>query len=146
MTSSHNNRRIAGVIAAALALGAAGPAGALPVGSDAPVAVAPPAHAQQYGRANVLPPFSGLHVTRAGEVPFVPRHVKGFPEATAAPVPTTTPRAVVTHPGTAGGSDLAYILVGGGIAVAVTGMGGALAVSRRRTARTAAPARPKIAA
>jgi hypothetical protein len=145
MTSSHNNRRIAGVIAAALALGAAGPAGAVPVGSDAPVAVAPPAHAQHYGRANVLPPFTGMHVTRAGEVPFVPRHVKGFPEATAAP-PTTTPRAVVNHPDTGGGSDLVYILVGGGIAVAVTGMGGALAVSRRRTARTAAPARPKIAA
>ena len=129
MTFSPSNRRTATVLTAALALGAAGPAAAQPVGNRGPVLAAPSMHVTYHGRANVLPPF-------------VPRHVEGFAGATAAPVPTVTPRAVSTHPGAGESSDLVYIVVGG-VLVALGGLGGTLAVANRR--RTA-PARARIAA
>ena len=90
-----------------------------------------------------MPP---LHVPYYGEVlpPVVPAHMKGFPETTAAPVATATPRAVVNQPA-AGGSDLIYVLAGG-VVFAIGGLGGAFAAGRRRRARTASAARPQIAA
>jgi hypothetical protein len=129
MTTSRINRRTATVLTAALALGAAGPAAAQPIGNHGPVPVAPSMHVAYHGKATVLPPF-------------VPRHVKGFEEATSAPVPTVTPRAVATHPGAGDSSDLVYVVVGG-VLVALGGLGGTLAVANRR--RTA-PARAHIAA
>jgi hypothetical protein len=128
MTTSRLNRRTATVLTAALALGAAGPAAAQTIGNDASVPVAPPV-VQHYDKANVLPPF-------------VPKHVRGFPETTAAPAPTATPRAVVNHSAPDGSSDLVYILVGG-VVVALGGLAGTLAVAQRR--RTA-PARARVAA
>jgi hypothetical protein len=124
-TTTHINRRAATVLTAALALGTAAPAAAQPIGSDGPVPVAPPMHAQQYDRANVLP-----------------SHMKAFPEMTAAPVATATPRAAVSHSTPAGSSDAAYIVVGG-VLIALGGLGGTLAAANRR--RTA-PARPRAAA
>jgi hypothetical protein len=148
MNRKLSNRCTAGALTAALALGAAGPAAArqidvTPQGSSVPAGSLP-----HYEKATFPPDMPPLHMPYYGEVlpPLVPAHMKAFPETTAAPVPTTTPRAVVNRPSTGGSSDLVYILVGGGIAVAVTGLGGAREVSRRRTARTTAPARPNIAA
>ncbi|HEX3976091.1 MAG TPA: hypothetical protein VHW96_07480 [Solirubrobacteraceae bacterium] len=125
MTRSHINRRTATVLTAAIALGAAGPAAARPIGDDGPVQVAPPMTAQHYDNASVP----------------VPRHMQAFPAATLAPV-TATSRAVVNHPGPGGSSDLVYILVGG-LVVALGGLGSTLAVANRR--RTVAP-RARIAA
>jgi hypothetical protein len=48
----------------------------------------------------------------------------------------------VSHP--APGSDLTYVLVGG-VVIAVAGLGGTLAATRRRAAGTATAARPRIA-
>jgi hypothetical protein len=129
MTSSYIHRRTAGVLTAALALATAGTAAAHPIGSDAPVPVAPPSYVAHHAAAKVLPPF-------------LAEHAKGFQEATAAPAPSATPRAVVSRPEPGGSSDLVYILVGGGV-LAMSGLGGTLAVANRR--RTAS-ARPTIAA
>jgi hypothetical protein len=129
MTSNISSRRTAGAITAALVLGTAGPAVARTIEDPGPVPVAPPAHVAHKDKANAPPPF-------------VRKHVKRFPEATAAPVPAATPRAVVNRPGTGGGPDAIYILVGGA-AVALSGLGGAfVAANRRRTSRP----RPRIAA
>jgi hypothetical protein len=146
MTRKRINCPTAGLVAATLALGAAGPAGAHPIGNDSPVRVAPP-QVQHYGRANVLPPFTGIKVPYYGKAnvlpPFVPEHVQGPPE-TVAPVATITPRAVADHPASGGSSDLVYIIVGG-VIVAIGGLGGAFVAGRHRGARTAAP-RSTIAA
>jgi hypothetical protein len=129
MTISIINRRTAAAITAALVLGTAGPAAAYPIGDSGPVQVAPPVKQVHYGKAHVLPPF-------------VPRHMKAFREATAAPVPSQTPRAVVSPAHNGGNSEVAYIVVGG-VLVALGGLGGTLAVAHRR--RTA-PTRPRVAA
>jgi hypothetical protein len=129
MTFSHINRRTATVLTAAVALGTAGPAAAQQIGSNGPVPVSPP-QVTHYGKANVLPPFTG-------------RHMRAFPEATA-PVPTATAKPVATAraKSAAPGSDLVYVLIGG-VVVALGGLGGTLvAAGRRRTA----PARARIAA
>lgn len=133
MTGSQINRYAAAALTAALALGAAGPAAARQIGSDGQVPVTPPAPIAHHDEANLLPLY-------------VPKHMKALPEMTAAPVQSSTPRDVVSHPAPAGnGSDLVYILVGG-VVFAVGGLGGGLAATRRRGGRTTAPARPKIAA
>ena len=172
------NRRTAAALTAALALGtagpaiaAAGPAGARtfepgPHGSSVQPGnvphyqkanVLPPympaPHVVHYGTANVLPPYMPApHVVHYGRAnvpsPFVYGHMKGLPEATAAPVATATPRAVVNHSAPGGSSDVVYILVGG-LAGVAAGIGGAHVVSRhRRTSDsgTAAPPRSRIAA
>jgi hypothetical protein len=129
MTFSHINRRAVSVLAVAAALGTAGPAAAQPIGSDGPVPVAP-AQVTHYGKANVLPSFSG-------------RHMRDFAEA-AAPVPTTAAKPVATArpKNSAPGSDVVYVLIGG-VVLALGGLGGTLvAASRRRSA----PARARIAA
>ena len=129
MTFSHINRRTASVLAVAAALGTAGPAAAQPIGSHGPVPVAP-AQVSHYGKANVLPPFSG-------------RHMRAFAQA-AGTVPTAAAKPVATARPTnsAPGSDVVYVLIGG-VVVAVGGLGGTLvAASRRRSA----PARARIAA
>jgi hypothetical protein len=129
MTFSHINRRTATVLTAIAALGTAGPAAARQIGSDGQVPVTPPVQAPHYGKANVLPLLAH-------------RHMDGLPETTAAPVVTATAHPTVTHP--APGSDLTYVLVGG-VVIAVAGLGGTLAANRRRAARTATAARPRIA-
>ncbi|HEY6526619.1 MAG TPA: hypothetical protein VIY10_22730 [Solirubrobacteraceae bacterium] len=145
MTTSVINRRAAGAMIAALALGTAGPAVAHPADHSGPVQGAPPVKQVHYGKANVLPPYTGTPAVHYGKAnvlpPFVPRHVKAFREATAAPLPRETPRAVVSHPHNGGSSDVPYIVVGG-VLVALGGLGGTLAMAHRR--RTA-PARPRIA-
>ena len=96
-------------------------------------------------KATFPPDMPPLHMPYYGEVlpPFVPAHMKGFPEATAAPVATATPRAVVNHPA-AGGSDVIYVLAGG-VVFAIAGLGAA-AAGHRRKARTGSTGRPRIAA
>ncbi len=88
MTTSVINRRAAGAMIAALALGTAGPAVAHPADHSGPVQGAPPVEQVHYGKANVLPPYTGTPAVHYGKAnvlpPFVPRHVKAFREATAA--------------------------------------------------------------
>jgi hypothetical protein len=146
MTRKLINRRTAAALTAALALGTAGPAAArqidvTPQGSSVPAGSLP-----HQVTATVYPPdMPPLHMPYYGAVlpPVVPAHMKGLPEATAAPVATATPRAVVNQPAP-GGSDLIYVLAGG-VVFAIGGLGGALAATRRRAARTATAARPRIA-
>lgn len=175
MTRNLINRRTAGALTAALALGTAGPAiaaagpagartfepgphgsvvqpGNYPQYQNANVLppILPAPHVPQYQNANVLPPIlPAPHVVHYGKAnilpPFVPGHVKGFPETTAAPVATATPRAVVNHPAAGDGSDLVYVIVGG-VVVAIAGLGGAFAAGRSRGARTTSSGRPRIAA
>jgi hypothetical protein len=146
MTRKLINRRTAGALTAALALAAAGPAAArqidiTPQGSSVPAGSLP-----HQVKATFPPDMPPLHAPYYGKVlpPFVPAHVKGFPETTAAPVATATPRAVVNQPA-AGGSDLIYVLAGG-VVFAVAGLGGAAAAGHRRKTRTNSAGRPRIAA
>ena len=129
MTRSHITRSTATVLTAAVALGAAGSAAAQPIGSTGPVPVAPPAPARYEAQPNVTPAY-------------VSRHTQAFPETTASPIATASPRAVVDHSTPGGSSDVVYILVGG-VLVALSGVGGTLAIAGRR--RTA-PARARVAA
>jgi hypothetical protein len=136
MTRSHITRSTATVLTAAVALGAAGSAAAEPIGWNGPILVAPatPAH---YDKANVLPPYRGIRVHHYGKANVLPPFA-GLP---AARHTTPAPRPVVNHPEGGGSSDLVYILVGG-VLVALSGLGGTLAVAGRRRA---APARARIA-
>jgi hypothetical protein len=148
MTRSLINRRTAGALTAALVLGTAAPAAAqFDLNPQAPVV--PARSVPHYGKANILPPYTGVKVPVYGKAnvlpPFVPQHVKGFPDATAAPAVAATPRAVVNHPGGGDGSDLIYVLAGG-VVFAIGGLGGAFVAGRRQGARTAAGAHPTIAA
>jgi hypothetical protein len=109
-------------------LGTAGPVAARPFNLDGQGSFVPAGYVGHYGKANVPAVVRG--------------HMKGLPESTAAPAPTATPHTAVSHP--APGSDLVYVLAGG-VVFAVAGVGGTLAATRRRTARTATPGRPRIA-
>ena len=95
MTTSIINRRAAGAMTAALALGTAGPAVAHTVGDSGPVQVAPPVKQVHYGKANVLPPFTGTPAVHYGKAnvlpPFVPRHVKAFPRGHRCSAPEGNP-------------------------------------------------------
>jgi hypothetical protein len=145
MTRKLINRRTAGALTAALALGAAGSAAARPFELERQGPVVHAGYLPHHEKANVFPPdMPPLHMPYYGEVlpPFVPAHMKGFPETTAAPVPTASAQPTVSHP--APGSDLTYVLIGG-VVIGVAGLGGTLAANRRRAARTATPARPRIA-
>jgi hypothetical protein len=147
MTRTLINRRTAGALTAALALGAAGPVAARPFDLTAQGSYVPAGSVSHKVQAEAYPPdMPPLHMPYYGEVlpPFVPAHVKGFPETTAAPVATATPRAVVNQPA-AGGSDLVYVLAGG-VVFAIAGLGGAAAAGHRRKARTNSSGRPRIAA
>jgi hypothetical protein len=158
MTRKLINRRTAGALTAALALGtagpaiaAAGPAGARTFEVGPHGSVVQPGNVPHYQKANVLPPFTGATVPHYGKAnvlpPFVPRHMRGFPETTAAPVVTATPRAVINHAAPGGSPDVVYILVGG-LAGVAAGIGGAHVVSRRRSTGdggTTAPPRSRTA-
>jgi hypothetical protein len=146
MTCKLINRRTAGALTAALALGTAGPAAARQFDVNAQGSFVPAGYAPHHGRATVPTGMPPLHMPYYGEVlpPVVPAHVKAFPETTAAPGATTTPRAVVNRPA-ADGSELVYVLAGG-VVFAIGGLGGAFLGGRRRGARTTTPSRPKIAA
>ncbi|MFL5860051.1 MAG: hypothetical protein ACJ780_04625 [Solirubrobacteraceae bacterium] len=122
------NRRTAVAVTAALTLGSAGSAAARAIDITPQGSSVPAGSVALYGKANV-------------PLPFVPRHMKGFPETTAARVAMATPRAVVNHSSPGDGSDLIYVLVGG---VAFAGFGGAFAAGRHQRARTTS--RPTIAA
>ena len=146
MTRKLINRRTAGALTAALALGAAGPAAARPFDVTPQGSFVPAGSCVAPRKATFPPDMPPLHMPYYGAVlpPVVPAHMKGFPETTAAPVATATPRAVVNQPA-AGGSDLIYVLAGG-VVFAIAGLGGAAAAGHRRKARTASAGRPRIAA
>ncbi|HEY2320991.1 MAG TPA: hypothetical protein VGH67_21975 [Solirubrobacteraceae bacterium] len=141
------NRRTAGALTAALALGSAGPALARPFDLTAQGSYVPAGSVSHKVQAEAYPPdMPPLHAAYYGEVlpPFVPAHMKGFPETTAAPVATATPRAVVNQPA-AGGSDLIYVLAGG-VVFAIGGLGGAALAGHRRKVGAGSSGRPRIAA
>ncbi len=128
MNRKLSNRCTAGALTAGLVLASAGPAAARTIIATPQNSFAPAGYVAQPARATFPPPT----------------HMKGFPETTAAPVATATPRAVVNQPA-AGGSDLVYVLAGG-VVFAVAGLGGAAAAGHRRKARTPSTGRPRIAA
>ena len=138
------NRRTAGALTAALALGAAGPATARQIDVTAQGSSVPAGSLPHHEKATFPPDMPPLHTYGKANVlpPFVHTHMKGLPETTAAPVVTAAAHPTVAHP--APGSDLIYVLVGG-VVIAVAGLGGTLAANRRRAARTATAARPRIA-
>ena len=141
------NRRTAGALTAALALGTAGPALARPFDLNEQGSFVPAGSVPHSENAEVYPPdMPPLHAAYYAKVvpPFVSGHMKGFPETTAAPVATATPRGVVNEPA-AGGSDLIYVLAGG-VVFAIAGLGGAAIAGHRRKAGTGSSGRPRIAA
>ncbi|MGZ4245329.1 MAG: hypothetical protein ACXVSE_13665 [Solirubrobacteraceae bacterium] len=146
MTRKLVNRRTAGALTAALVLGSAGSAAAQTINANPQDSFAPLRSVPHHAKATFPPDMPPLHMPYYGKVlpPVVPAHVKGFPETTAAPVATATPRAVVNQPA-AGGSDLVYVLAGG-VVFAVAGLAGAAAAGHRRKARTNSTGRPRIAA
>ncbi len=80
--------------------------------------------------------------------PAAARQVDVTPQGSSVPAgylshyTTAAAHPAVSHPAPA--SDLTYVLVGG-VVIAVAGLGGTLAASRRRAARTVTAARPRIA-
>ena len=161
MTFSHINRSTATVLAAAVALGTAGPAAAQ-IGSNGSVPVSPTqlthygkanvlppftgTHIVHYGKANVLPPFTGTHIVHYGKAnvlpPFTGRHMRALPEMPA-PVPAAAAKPVATARPKSGapGSDVVYVLIGG-VVVAIGGLGGILVAASRRRTRRHVPASP----
>jgi hypothetical protein len=134
MTCNLINRCTAGALTAAVVLGAAGPAAAQPI-LDPHGPVFPPQHTAHYQKANVLPWYSGTTVPYYGKANVLPPYM---PKPAVAPAATATPRAAVNRPATGGGSDLAYVIVGG-VVFAIGGLGGAFAAGRKRGTRAAQP-------
>ncbi len=146
MNRKLSNRCTAGALTAALALGAAGSAVARPFDVTPQGSFVPAGYVSHQQKATFPPDMPPLHAPYYGAVlpPVVPAHMKGLPEATAAPIATATPRAVVNQPA-ADGSALIYVLAGG-VVLTIAGLGGAAAAGHRRRARTASAGRPRIAA
>ena len=146
MTRKLINRSSAGALTAALALGTAGRAAArqidvTPQGSSVPAGSLP-----HHVQARLPAGHASAHMPYYGTVlpPVVPAHMKGLPEATAAPVAAATPRAVVNQPAY---RRLRPDLRPRGGAGGVFAIGAGRGVGRKPlpAARTATAARPRIA-